>query len=234
MEVALRIEAFVAFSLTVAAQPFEFAAKQDRLWRDRLVTVRVDETGFSAGQMKWSWDDIQQLTLGRSELRLLGYADSKWRAGRDREWTFEHLPEGTAERLYPVLASKLDRRLVTAMAMTVGAPLWELPVKLQSGVGGSEGTLIANADLVVYRTSDRNQSRTWRILKDIDNVSSAGPFDLVVTTYERRGLLRGGPSEFRFQLKLPLAEERYEALWRRLQKSKGLEILQSYKGVQPR
>lgn len=231
---ALRIEAFLAFGLTLAAQPFEFSARHERLLRDRPVEVRIDEQGVAAGPMKWGWNDIQQLTLSDTDLKLLSYADSKWRGGRDREWLFEKLPKGTAEKLYPLLLEKLDRRFVAALALPLTGVSWELPVKLHTGLGGSEGTLTAGHDLVVYRSPERNQSRTWRISKDIENISTAGPFDLAISTWERRGLLHGGPSDFRFQLKQPLAEERYEALWRRVQKSKGLDILQSYKGEQTR
>ena len=227
---AFRIKAFLTFGLSLAAQPFEFPAKQDRLLRDRPVQVRIDDQGLTAGPMKWAWDDIQQLTLTERDLRVLSYADSRWRAGRDREFLFERIPKGTSEKLYPFLAARLDQRLIAALAVPANDPLWELPTKHRSGLGGSEGTLIVGADLIVYRSSERNQSRTWRIQKDIENVSSGGAFDLIIATYERRGLLHGGPSEFRFQLKQPLAPERYEALWRRIQKSKGLEILQSYKG----
>ena len=231
---AYRIEAFLAFGLTLAAQPFEFAARHDRLLRDRAVTIRVGEEGVSAGSMKWVWDDIQQLTVSENELRLMSYSDSNWRGGRDREWLFEQIPKGAAEKLYPFFTGKLDQRLVAAIAVPVANPLWELPVKLHSGLGGSDGMLTVGSDLIVYHSRERNQSRTLRIWKDIENLSSAGPFDLVLTTHERRGLLHGGPSELRFQLKRPLAAERYESLWRQIHKSKGLEILQSYRGEQNR
>ena len=227
---AFRIEAFFALSLTLAAQPFEFTAQQDRILRDRPVALRVDDEGLAAGPLKWAWDDIQQLTLNESELRLLGYKDSKLRGFRDREWLFEKLPKDLAATLYPFLSSKLDNRLIAAIALRPEALLWEIPVKLHSGIGGSEGVLSAGADLIVYRSPERNESRTWRIAGDIDSVSSSGPRDLVLTTAERRGLLHSGTSDFRFQLKRPLSEERYQALWRRIQKSKGLEILRSYQG----
>jgi hypothetical protein len=235
---ALRSEACAALLIVTAAlapaQPFEFTAVQKRLWRDKAAEVRIDESGIRFGRKgeshAWRWDDIQQLTLAPDELRVLTYADSKWRAGRDREWTFERLPKGQAEALYPFLRERLDTRLVPALAVPPAEVLWELPVKLRHAFGGSEGTLIWGADSVAYKSGERDESRTWRI-KDIEGVSSGGPFDLTLTTSERQGLWRGGPSDFRFQLKRPMPDDRYQALWRQVHRSKGLEILQSYKGT---
>jgi hypothetical protein len=55
-------------------------------------------------------------------------------------------------------------------------------------------------------------------------VSSSGPFDLTITTFERDG----GPADrrdFHFELKRALAEGEYQALWRRVNQAKGLQIL---------
>jgi hypothetical protein len=238
MEMALRSQAGAALFLLIvgsaSAQSWEFTAVQKRLWRDKPATVRIDASGIRAerkGESRaWQWDDIQQLTLTPDELRVLTYKDSTWRAGRDREWTFERLPKGQAEDLYSFLREVLDTRLVPALAVVPAQVLWETPVKLRRAFGGSEGTLIWGADSVAYRSDERDESRTWRI-KDIEGVSSGDPFDLTITTSERQGLWRGGPSDFRFQLKRPMPDDRYQSLWRQVHRSKGLEILQSHRGT---
>ena len=115
-----------------------------------------------------------------------------------------------------------------ALAGPSPAPLWELPVKLRRGFGGSEGVLSVSEDLIVYRSRERDESRSWRI-QDIESVSSGGPYDLTISTPEKQGLLRSGPTDFRFQLKRPMPEERYQALWRSVVRGKGLAILQGEK-----
>lgn len=232
---ALRSKACAAlFVVTVAAgQSYEFTAVQKRLWRDKPATVRVDTAGIRSerkGESRiWGWEEIQQLTLTPRELRVLTYADSLLRGSRDREWTFEKLPPGKAEELYPFLRGHLDTRFVPALAVTPAEVLWQTPVKLHHALGGSDGALLWGQETVVYRSGERDQSRTWRI-EDIEGVSSGGPFDLTVTTQERQGIWRAGPSEFRFQLKRPMPDHRYQSLWRQVHRSKGLEILQSSKG----
>jgi hypothetical protein len=202
-----------------AAQSYEFTAIQKRLWRDKPATIHIDAEGIRAERERhsrfWDWDDIQQLTLTQRELRVLTYADSVLRGGRDREWTFEKMPPGKAEELYPFLRERLDTRFIPALSVRPVEVLWETQVK--------------GKDTVAYRSEERDQSRTWRI-EDIEGVSSGGPFDLTVTTSERQGIWRSGPSEFRFQLKRPMPDERYQSLWRQIHRSKGLEILQSFKG----
>jgi hypothetical protein len=40
---------------------------------------------------QWKYEDIQQLTLSPTELRILSYDDEKWQLGRDREYVFDQL-----------------------------------------------------------------------------------------------------------------------------------------------
>jgi hypothetical protein len=66
-------------------------------------------------------------------------------------------------------------------------------------------------DRIVFKTAQKDDSRTWR-LRDIENISSSGPFDLTITTLEK---------PYRFQLKQMLSEARYNELWRKLNDTKG-------------
>ena len=85
---------------------------------------------------------------------------------------------------------------------------------------------MAGADRVVFRTAAPGRSRTWR-LRDIDTVSSSGPFDLTLTTFERAGANYAARKDFHFQLKRPLAETEYNGLWRKVNQAQGLQILNS-------
>lgn len=95
-------------------------------------------------------------------------------------------------------------------------------------IRGSEGALLVGADRIVYRTSRQGDSRTWRY-SDIENISTSGPFQLTITTFERDKFHYGNYKGFNFQLKEALDEARYDELWRRLNQSKGLKLIGSYR-----
>jgi len=65
------------------------------------------------------------------------------------------------------------------------------------------------ADAVVYDTP--GAPRTWRY-SDIQFISSAGPFQLTVTTLEK---------QFNFQLKRSITESTYNQLWLEIEKKNG-------------
>ena len=46
-------------------------------------------------------------------------------------------------------------------------------MKLLGLIQGSQGTLLIGEDRIVYRTGQREESRTWRF-SDIENIASAG------------------------------------------------------------
>ena len=110
----------------------------------------------------------------------------------------------------------MDRRVVTALPEELLQPLWEVPVKLKRGFGGSEGVLSIGMAAIVYRSEEKDESRTWQ-MSDVDNISTSGPFDFTIATFEGRS--------YAFQLKRPIDERQYQALWRRLNASKQTEVL---------
>ena len=123
----------------------------------------------------------------------------------------DRVPEGFVEKLYPTFSHRLDQRFVAALADDQVKRLWEAPAKLLHRTGGAQGNIIVGTDRVVYVTDSPEESRTWRI-KDIDLVSSSGPFDLTITTFERSGANYAGHRGFHFELKRPLAEAEYNVL----------------------
>ena len=180
----------------------------------------------------WAYQDIQQLEIAPREIRVLTYKDNKWRLGADREYRFDLLPsDASFADAYQLLKDRLDQRFVAALADKEILALWEIPVKLQGRIQGSEGVLQVGAGRIVYSTDKKDTSRTWRY-EDIENISSSGPFQLTLTTYERAITHYGNLKGFNFQLKERLDEKKYNALWRRLNQEKGLELLTAYKEAQ--
>ena len=175
-----------------------------------------EDTGKKDHSWRLKWDDIQQLWIGAREVRVLTYADSRWRLGADREHTLEAAQGATFEPLTGFARERVDRRVVTAMPADVQQPLWEVPVKLKKGFGGSEGVLAIGTAAIVYRSDEEDESRSWQ-MSEVDNIGSSGPFDFTITTFEGRS--------YNFQLKRPLDDHQYQALWRRLNASKQAEVL---------
>ena len=176
--------------------------------------------------VQFDYQDIQELWVSPDKLVLVAYKDRKWLLGIDKEFEFL-LPKGKSfEDAYAMLKDKLDRRFVAAMADPQPNVVWELPVKLLGTIKGSEGLLQVGPDRIVYKTDRSRQSRTWRY-QDIENVSTSDRYQLTLTTYERAKTHYGSMKGFNFQLKRPLDEKRFEALWRRLNQDKGLQFLTS-------
>jgi hypothetical protein len=230
---AFRSQAFaigIVAAALLAAEPVELEVRHDHVRKNGSGVLRVDDTGLaftekdkSGHSRSWSFDDIQQLTLEPGEIRVLGYDDVKWKGGRDREWVFR---APGAEKAISLLRAGLGAKLVAAVADPSVRALWALPAKRKKGFGGPEGVLIVGENSIVFSTKERGEARTWRI-EDIENVSSSGAYDVTITTLERGSVLRGGATEFTFQMKRPLSPERYQDLWRRVHRAKGLPILQS-------
>jgi hypothetical protein len=179
--------------------------------------VRWEETGKKQEHSRtWKYEEIQRLELSPSRLRIMTYEDVRWQFGRDREYDFDDLSDGTAGGLYSFLRGRLDQRLVAHLA-DPAAPVFEIPAKLLHGARGANGRLELEADRIVFDAGAGSDSRLWRS-QDIMSVSSSGPFELTINTIE---------GENRFQLKRRLPEEEYENLWRRVAEMNGLKMYRS-------
>jgi len=177
--------------------------------------IRFTEEGkFAKHSRTWKYEQIQQLELSDTSLRVLTYEDQRWQAGRDREYLFEQLPKEFVKATYPIWRDQFDQRFIAALADGETTTLVEFPAKLLGMTKGTEGTLLFGEDRVVFRTAKEGESRTWR-LSDIDNIASAGPFDFSVVTLEHHGSWNTGTREFRFQLQRPMEEARFNDLWRK-------------------
>jgi len=182
--------------------------------------LTVDEKGVSfAGPKKhsWSWQyrDIQQLTLSPDRVLVVTYQDSKLLPSAGRVYRFTG--KVPAAELYALLKDRLDQRFVAALDGETSVPAWTFAVK-QCGRRSSEGTLTIDANAVVYSTPAKDSSRTWRY-GDIDNISSSGPFQLTITTFEREGIV--DRKAFEFALKERISEATYNAIWLQIQEKNG-------------
>jgi len=177
---------------------------------------------------RWVYQDIQQLEIAPKSLTVLTYKDSMWKLGADREYQFDLAGDKTFADAFQFLKGRLDQRLVAAISDHLSSILWVIPVEHLLRFGGDEGVLQVGLDSIVYTSADETHSRTWRY-QDIDSISSSGPFQLTITTFERAKTHYGNLKGFNFELKQRLEDARYNELWLRLNQSKGLRILSSYR-----
>ena len=242
---------FLLFVLSglLAGAELRFDVRHQRALRDHHGLLTIDDAGVTYQQVvtekqrrkqaneppknpaklenvHFGYQDIQELWLSASKLVLVTYQDRKWLLGIDREYEFFVVGERSFAEAYPMLKDKLDQRFVAALADEQVAALWEIPVKLQGILEGSAGALRVGPDYIVYRTNRKEQSRTWRY-QDIENISTSGPFQLTLTTYEKAKTHYGSLKGFNFQLKQRLDENRYQLLWKGLNREKGLQFLTS-------
>jgi hypothetical protein len=217
--------------------PAPFPMRHEHLRKGCAGVMTVDEegirfTGAQAGTKThawaWKYQDIQELTLGSGSIHILTYEDRRLGLGADREYNFTgKLP---AEGLYVLLRDRMDQRFIAAIVPQEGlsdaGPVWSVPVKhlgrmtLKLRTTGSEGTLAFDSGKITYSTATRDDSRAWRY-SDIDSISSSGPFQLTITTFEQARSHYGDRRGFNFQLKQSITEARYNELWLQIERKNG-------------
>lgn len=206
----------------VWASAAEFRVRHEHLRQGCDGVMTVDENGLrfqgpKAHAWSWKYADIQELRLEPRKIHILTYEDDRYRLGANKTYGFTgDLP---VEELYRLWSSRMDQRFVAALAETAGED-FAIPVKHLKRVKGSEGILAVYADSIVYATPASHEPRTWRF-SDIDSISSSGPFQLTITTFERAKSHYGDRKGFNFELKEPLTEARYNQLWLEIEKKNG-------------
>jgi hypothetical protein len=188
----------------------EFPIRHEHLRKGCDGTMTVDDAGirFDGGKghvWSWKYEDIQQLTLLPAGLNILTYKDSKLRLGADVEFKFAgELP---SDELFREWSVRLDQRFVAGQIFELTGE--RMAAKRLGMIQGSEGSLIFGEAAIGWQSA--RESRRWRY-QDIQNVSSAGPFQLTITTFEK---------QFDFQLKQPISETRYNQLWLEIERKNG-------------
>lgn len=211
-------------SAWIAASAAQFPMRHQHLRKgcDGVMTVDDEGVRFEGARghaWHWKYTDIQELHLEQNRIRILSYEDSKWRLGADREYEFTGKPP--YESLFQVWKDIMDQRFVAALpslANVEGAVA--IPAKHLRRASGSEGLLAFGEDSVAYSSSAPGESRTWRY-SDIESISSSGPFQLTITTFERARSNYGDRKGFNFQLKQPITEARYNELWLNIERKSG-------------
>jgi len=218
-------------SLPAGEQEFRYQARHGRSVGILAITgstISFDQAGNKKHAWLWTYQDIHQLEISPSRLRVLTYTGDKWKLGADREYRFDLTGNQTLIGAYPFLKDRLDQRFVAALPDPAVQAAWEIPVQHLLRFGSSQGVLIFAEDRVVYTADKKDDSRTWRY-PDIENISTNSPYQLTITTYERARSHYGNLKGFNFELKERLDEARYNQLWMKVNQSKGLKILDTYR-----
>jgi len=182
----------------------QFPARHDHMRGGCNGVLTIDESAVSFAGPKghaWKWPlaEIQQLKISPEGVSVLTYV-------HDRRWIF--VGSTPAAELVALLRDRMGAKLVAAIAEPESGA-WKLAARALHPE--SQGTLAIGSSSIAYQTAAAGESRTWRFA-DIETLSSAGEFELTIGTPEKT---------FHFQLKEPLAENRYDALWMELQKRTG-------------
>jgi hypothetical protein len=185
-----------------AALPAEI--RFEARYKKRPGTMTVDEhaisfQGVKKDSWRWSYPDIDELKLGEHSIRVT--------AGRTYEFRGD-IPV----TVYELWKDRLDQRFVAELADRAVQPDWRIGVKHRIRRTSADGVLKFARDRIVFASGRPDDSRTWRI-SDIENISSSGPFELTIVTFEKARFDYGDRKQFNFRLKEALSEARYNDLW---------------------
>ena len=133
-----RIEKTIGTVLMLSVAALGAEVRHQHLRKGAMGQIEIGENSISfkeAGKKsehswEWKYEDIQQLTLSATELRILSYDDEKWQFGRDREYVFDQLPKDFASQVYSQLRTRLDQRFVAHLGDLDVKPLWQMGAKL--------------------------------------------------------------------------------------------------------
>ncbi|HEY1184261.1 MAG TPA: hypothetical protein VGE89_08750 [Bryobacteraceae bacterium] len=206
---------------TLAAAAAQFPMRHRHLRGGCEGTLDVTETGVGFKGPKghaWQWklDQIRQLELAPDRIVVVSYENGKL---PETERRYEFSGAVPAAELYALLKDRMDQRLVAELVQPAAGAVWSLLVK-HVGRAGSLGTLELTAETIAYRTQASDESRTWRYT-DIAGISSSGPFQLTITTFERAPAHYGGRKDFNFELQQPITEANYNRLWLQVETKNG-------------
>jgi len=218
-----------------AQSPLALKVRHDHGFGSCRGTLTLDdqgvryETAHKEDARNWAYEDVQQFQVEEGQrIKVYTYEDRKGRLGADKVFQFDWADSGTTpEEVYQFLQARTDRPIAAWLRPSdIGPVLYEFPVKHLGGITGREGQLLFTERLVVLQSDQKGGSRTWRY-EDLESVSSAGLYDLTLTTYEQQKFHYASRRVYNFQLKKSLPSADYDALWRFVNEKKGLDILQT-------
>jgi hypothetical protein len=215
------------------AQTMELRASHVRFGKACAGTLRFEATQLrwtpgkatrACKEVAWPYGEMQKLAMEERRIEVTGYRDRKRRLGADERYTFRLTDEPAGAPLYALLRTKMDSRFAPRWADPSLKPEWSVPAKMLSGrfpAGnwGGEGKLSVADGGLTFSSEKTGYSRTW-LDKEIENVAAEPPFRLTLAVRE------GGVAKLvEFQLKQELDAAQFDALWRRLNRSRGLKLL---------
>lgn len=216
----------ILLAAPLAAEVLELGAAHGR-WGARAEGVlRLDGDGFAFAseakrrRFRWRWQEIQRLELLRDRIVVTGYRDRglvRFYADERAEFRFTGTPP--VESLYSFLEPRMDERLIARIALPPRQELWRIGVKRLRKGRGAQGELIVEPARILFVAQGRGESRVWRD-SEIDLISSSGPHQLSLTAREP-------DTHYDFLLKQALDPKRYDELWLRLHRARGLALLEN-------
>ena len=200
----------LAWAMAATAAQFPVRHRHARGGCDGTLEVSAAGVRFAGPKghvWQWKLEQIRQLELAPDRVVVVSYENGRL-PGTERRYEFSGAVP--APELYVLLRDRMDQRLVAELVQP-GSAVWSLPVK-HVGRAGSQGALELAAETIAYRTPAKDEARTWRYT-DVAGVSSSGPFQLTITTFERAPAHFGGRKDFNFELQQPISEDKYNELW---------------------
>ena len=181
------------------------------------------QTNHQKDARTWNMEDIKEFEIERDRhIKLYTYEDrSNWRLGADKIFEFTWSDESiSSQQVYEFLRSHTRRPVAASLIPAeVGPVSFDLPVKHLGILKGNQGRLQFSEGGVVFQASNGRGSRSWRY-EDLESISSGGPYDLTLTTYEQQRFHYASRRAYNFQLKEPIPPDRYDALWRFIDEKK--------------
>ena len=181
------------------------------------------ETNHQKDARTWSFEDIKEFQIeGDHRLKLYTYEDrSNWRLGADKIFEFTWSDEViSGQHVYEFLRSHTRLPIAASLVRAEDGPVsFDFPVKHLGIFKGNQGRLQFSEGGIVFRASEDSGSRSWRY-EDLESISSGGPYDLTLTTYEQQRFHYSSRRVYNFQLKEPLPRDRYDALWQFISEKK--------------
>ena len=174
----------------------------------------TDGIAFQAADAKrsrqWPYWELKQVrVVSPREIALHTYEDgSRWRFGADRTVEF-NVTEGAIDgRLIAYLLEHVQRPVASAvMPAGLKEPSVRVAAKHLRGTRGTQGTLVIYPSGLAYETASEGGSRYWRP-GDLESILRTSPRSLLIDVYES-----GRVRSFAFELKEPLPDEAFDALW---------------------
>lgn len=212
-----------AAAAATGAPPFELSVKRDRLVggsRGALVfTAEAVEyrTTSKKDARRWEYEDVKQVQiLSPTRVVIRTFEDQgRLRLGADRVFEFSVVQGRVSSDLVAFLLERIRQPVVSALVPERGEARGRVRVKHERQGRGSEGALALYDDALVYASDQVGASRYWRFA-DLASVLRLDPARLEVVAYEGGG---GVTRPFVFQLKAPLPDALYDALWATVNRS---------------